>query len=905
MTFEQIKDKLFTELPAQLKGVEAYLISTVFVRFNLFVVSEDEDLIRQLSNDNIGYLENVQSVKTGELIHFKLKENNTPISENLFFIDRHVDKTNWFLNDARLEVAAKVISFYSFKGGLGRTTALVLSALHLARKGKKVVLIDFDLEAPGLASLFLNEDDERSQDFNARGVTDFMLDLSANQFQIDKVNLNDYYFLQSKQDLVGQNGGELLIFPATDTSTNGYRKMNYIDKLSKINLQYNAQPNYAPDELIKLIDTQLNPDFIFIDTRTGVNDIGGLVFQRYADISFLFFYGNQQNMFGLESVLEKLSQIKTDFYLVNSPVPMDNEADEMAYFLEKSYDIFSDLYYQEDQIPDIKDTTAPHYPLIIPYNEIASFLNNTHKLKSLLEERGSENPYLKITDLILADQASPVKVKDANTDIDKELIDAMSQIIKVLAASEDELVTLEDLTMNFYPRKDYKFIFDRNRFLVLGEKGSGKTALYAVLTHESYAKALAKFCDIKNDEIFNTTWIKGLDTTDEFPSLLNFTRLKELTDSQLKNYWLFLLLRFMPINEINAEIQAQLQPLKAIDISELREWAKDDSKAEQYEKILRGINNHLKSENKFLIFVYDYIDKQLSTEDNLRGRLVEALLKLWYGYLNSLSNIRSKIFLRHDIYDREIGQNFTDKSKLNNYIQEIEWDNVQLLNMVWKRVIQRNQEATQTFFRQALSDFNIPNDPILGYIPHFNEEQHRLILEQLLGKRMGASNKAVSYNWVVQHMADTHQHIHPRSILNLFGLAAQKQKSWTAESETPLTPINMEKVLGTVSDSRVRDLTEEYPYLVDIFSDLKNHLGEFPVYDSALTGALKKITTEKGLTLKPKDIIETLISIGVVYIYNFRKKYPQKRYHIPDLYLWGLGLKRRGQGAYKELIKRK
>ncbi|MDZ7880164.1 MAG: hypothetical protein U5L45_20975 [Saprospiraceae bacterium] len=188
---------------------------------------------------------------------------------------------------------------------------------------------------------------------------------------------------------------------------------------------------------------------------------------------------------------------------------------------------------------------------------------------------------------------------------------------------------------------------------------------------------------------------------------------------------------------------SEIKQLKEVDISELREWSKDDIKAEKYEKILREINLSLKKEGRFLIFVYDYLDKQLSFEDNLRGRLVEALLKLWYGNLNLFSNIRAKIFLRKDIFDKEIGQNFTDKSKLNNYTQEIQWDDAQLLNMVWKRVLERDYEATITFLRQALGDFNLSVlFETLGYMPSFTEEHHRLILEHPLGKRMGANNKA-------------------------------------------------------------------------------------------------------------------------------------------------------------------
>ena len=43
-----------------------------------------------------------------------------------------------------------VITFYSFKGGVGRTMALVNVAAELVRRGRKVLVVDFDLEAPGL-----------------------------------------------------------------------------------------------------------------------------------------------------------------------------------------------------------------------------------------------------------------------------------------------------------------------------------------------------------------------------------------------------------------------------------------------------------------------------------------------------------------------------------------------------------------------------------------------------------------------------------------------------------------------------------------------------------------------------------------------------------------------------------
>ena len=43
-----------------------------------------------------------------------------------------------------------ITTFYSFKGGVGRTQALVNVGVELAKRGRRVLLVDFDLEAPGI-----------------------------------------------------------------------------------------------------------------------------------------------------------------------------------------------------------------------------------------------------------------------------------------------------------------------------------------------------------------------------------------------------------------------------------------------------------------------------------------------------------------------------------------------------------------------------------------------------------------------------------------------------------------------------------------------------------------------------------------------------------------------------------
>ena len=50
-----------------------------------------------------------------------------------------------------------IVTFYSYKGGVGRTMALANVAVLLSQWGKKVLMVDWDLEAPGLEHFFLPE----------------------------------------------------------------------------------------------------------------------------------------------------------------------------------------------------------------------------------------------------------------------------------------------------------------------------------------------------------------------------------------------------------------------------------------------------------------------------------------------------------------------------------------------------------------------------------------------------------------------------------------------------------------------------------------------------------------------------------------------------------------------------
>src|SRR6266516_2572082 len=96
-----------------------------------------------------------------------------------------------------------IVSFYSFKGGVGRTMALVNVGAALAMAGQRVLLVDFDLEAPGLDTFNLPKTMEP-----APGMVEFVSEYLATDSAPDA----SLFIYESAG--VGREGGRLSIMPS-------------------------------------------------------------------------------------------------------------------------------------------------------------------------------------------------------------------------------------------------------------------------------------------------------------------------------------------------------------------------------------------------------------------------------------------------------------------------------------------------------------------------------------------------------------------------------------------------------------------------------------------------------------------------------------------------------------------
>lgn len=197
-----------------------------------------------------------------------------------------------------------VVTFYSYKGGVGRSTTLASYASHLAiKEKKKVVVFDCDFEAPGFTNFFL-EDPENI--YYKNGLVEFFMD-STEGIEDD---LSAYYWEASKK-FSGQ--GSVYVFPSgnlstevVDENTNITHLKHYLNGLSRLDVFNQDSLTERFRFLISKIESEINPDVILVDSRTGFNDVFGISAFRLSDIVVGFFGIDAQTKPGMTFFMEAL-----------------------------------------------------------------------------------------------------------------------------------------------------------------------------------------------------------------------------------------------------------------------------------------------------------------------------------------------------------------------------------------------------------------------------------------------------------------------------------------------------------------------------------------------------------------------------------------------------------------------
>jgi len=208
----------------------------------------------------------------------------------------------------------KIITFYSYKGGTGRTMILANIAWILASNGKRVLIIDWDLEAPGLHRYFypfLIDKELKS----TKGLIDFFIDFTVEAVTpVDNEDVNEDWYNPLVNKILKysvslnwdfQIDGKIDFIPA------GEQGKTYSAKVNSFDWNNFYERLYGGDFLETVKDyIRKRYDYILIDSRTGVSDTSGICTIQMPDTVDICLTLNRQNIYGASAIAESIRTIE-------------------------------------------------------------------------------------------------------------------------------------------------------------------------------------------------------------------------------------------------------------------------------------------------------------------------------------------------------------------------------------------------------------------------------------------------------------------------------------------------------------------------------------------------------------------------------------------------------------------
>lgn len=204
------------------------------------------------------------------------------------------------------------VTFYSYKGGVGRTMAVANVAAMLAKEGRRVLLIDFDLEAPGLDAF-----EDLGCVKGHAGVVEYVAEYLATG-KAPSIRS----FVHESVPASTHLRGKLWLMPSgkKDQQYNRDRaRINWADLYDKFDGERFIE-NWKSD-----IEKSYSPDYVLIDSRTGLTDVAGICTLHLPQLVVLLYALNDQNIHGISSVARAVSKAENtrppQLLTVATPVP--------------------------------------------------------------------------------------------------------------------------------------------------------------------------------------------------------------------------------------------------------------------------------------------------------------------------------------------------------------------------------------------------------------------------------------------------------------------------------------------------------------------------------------------------------------------------------------------------------
>jgi hypothetical protein len=273
------------------------------------------------------------------------------------------------------------LALYSFKGGVGRSTAAAWLAHQQAARGDCVLVVDLDLESPGVSGMLQAPD--QAPEF---GVVDFLVEDAVG-------NANGLDLIGGSQLLPPGGNGEVWVAPAAGRHRLEYQ---YLPKLNRIYMSapptqageppvpFSSRVRRAVEACVSAVERRSRqPDLVILDSRAGIHDVAAVVVTELADTALLLAIDDAATWTGYRLLFEQWAErpsearrIRERLKMVAAMVPDLSFEDYLKLFADRAASCFEILYddvaldESDAYNPSVDDETAPHYPLPIFFDPV-------------------------------------------------------------------------------------------------------------------------------------------------------------------------------------------------------------------------------------------------------------------------------------------------------------------------------------------------------------------------------------------------------------------------------------------------------------------------------------------------------------------------------------------------------
>lgn len=706
-----------------------------------------------------------------------------------------------------------IVVFHSYKGGVGRTLSLISLIREISEtygNQKKILMIDADLEAPGLT---------------------WMLEQGKNNEKISYFDVLELLHFNTVSDRFVQKVARLVETNVIKVETGKLEVEHYFlpvyrEKTQMMNIYSSPEKviavqkdKYIITEFLSKLGKSLGVELVLVDLRAGITEFSAPFLFDSRVQKYFISSTSMQSVKGTKLILEEIQRKVPEGHrnsrllLTMIPREMEEDAivsleDDLAESIEQDFD--------SEDISELRED----YLYRVPFDSVFASLGNFEEICSLLKGRILSDVMAKISDSMLKknDKADTIEGGLSLEDM-KNTISRLNEItsMEITAEGNSSSNMLATTSIREIVR-DFKDAIPQ--LVVLGAKGSGKTYIYKqLLTKMTWEKFV---CNVENmeEKREKETFILPLICS------LNMKKLHPLVQACIKkcsvSFEEFNIKQDVVDRNYNKLTGYTEQKISLTEWMEIWQRLMLDMLGGGYDDLAQ-LDRHLESKGKRILFIVDgledlFMDLQIQKQETWRF----AIRSLCQNTMNTIQNLQFGnigilIFARKDMAEEAIGVNF-DQFQNQYQKYELKWTPTEALRLaLW-------------IAKQA--------NPVLGEnidVLKSSREALEERLEKLWGKKLGKydSREANSARWIIAALSDFSHQLQARDIVRFL----QFSTSIFPEGKPPyedryIMPKQIREAIPDCSREKYKEIRDEMKAIYQIlkkFEDMPEEEKELPL----------------------------------------------------------------------------